>query len=88
MEILSSTAGLPGLFISCIFAGTMSTVSSGLNSIAAVVWEDILKPVCGHRWSNKKATNCNKIMDTVFHTQEKLKNMTCTIFEIKFWYVD
>lgn len=66
MEVLSNIRGLPGLFISCIFSGTMSTVSSGLNSMAAVVWEDFLKPTYSHRWSDAKATKFNKIMGIGF----------------------
>lgn len=35
--------GLPGLFVACIFASSLSTISSGLNAIAALIWEDFLK---------------------------------------------
>ncbi|CAK9295920.1 unnamed protein product [Gordionus sp. m RMFG-2023] len=35
--------GLPGLFISSLFSGSLSTMSSGLNSLAAVILEDIIK---------------------------------------------
>ncbi|ELU13534.1 hypothetical protein CAPTEDRAFT_189333 [Capitella teleta] len=38
--------GLPGLFISCVFSGGLSTMSSGLNSLAAVTMEDFIKPPC------------------------------------------
>lgn len=31
------------MFLSTLFSATLSTVSSGLNSIAAVIWEDFLK---------------------------------------------
>ncbi|XP_072031409.1 sodium-coupled monocarboxylate transporter 1-like [Amphiura filiformis] len=36
--------GYQGLFIACIFAGSLSTVSSGLNSLTAVTLVDIIKP--------------------------------------------
>ncbi|XP_071832645.1 sodium-dependent multivitamin transporter-like [Apostichopus japonicus] len=36
--------GYQGLFISCLFAGALSTVSSGLNAIVAVILVDIYKP--------------------------------------------
>ncbi|XP_069946558.1 sodium-coupled monocarboxylate transporter 1-like isoform X2 [Cherax quadricarinatus] len=40
MDRLSSVPGLPGLFVACIFSGALSTISSGVNSQAAVTWED------------------------------------------------
>ncbi|XP_060084537.1 sodium-coupled monocarboxylate transporter 1-like [Ylistrum balloti] len=43
MEIFSDLPGLPGLFVACIFSGALSSVSSMLNSLAAVTWEDFLK---------------------------------------------
>nr|XP_053635005.1 sodium-dependent multivitamin transporter-like [Cherax quadricarinatus] len=41
MDHLSSAPGLPGLFVACIFSGSLSTISSGVNSQAAVTWEDV-----------------------------------------------
>ncbi|XP_078583618.1 sodium-coupled monocarboxylate transporter 1-like isoform X1 [Branchiostoma floridae x Branchiostoma japonicum] len=43
MEILSWLPGLPGLFVSCVFAGALSTMSSGLNSLSAVTLEDFVR---------------------------------------------
>ncbi|ESO87861.1 hypothetical protein LOTGIDRAFT_179213 [Lottia gigantea] len=43
MEVLGYP-GLPGLFISCLFSGALSTMSSCLNALAAVTWEDFMKP--------------------------------------------
>ncbi|GBO36627.1 hypothetical protein AVEN_224593-1, partial [Araneus ventricosus] len=37
---------LPGLFVSGIFSGALSSVSSALNGMAAVTVEDFLKPYC------------------------------------------
>ncbi|XP_030840353.1 sodium-dependent multivitamin transporter isoform X1 [Strongylocentrotus purpuratus] len=36
--------GMQGLFVACLFAGTLSTVASGLNALAAVTLVDIVKP--------------------------------------------
>ncbi|XP_072048595.1 sodium-coupled monocarboxylate transporter 1-like [Amphiura filiformis] len=44
MDILGSYPGLPGVFVAALFSGALSTVSSGLNALAAVVAEDIIKP--------------------------------------------
>lgn len=37
--------GLPGLFVAGIFSGALSTVSSAINSLAAVSYEDFVKPI-------------------------------------------
>ncbi|XP_047134218.1 sodium-coupled monocarboxylate transporter 1 isoform X1 [Hydra vulgaris] len=37
--------GVAGLFTSCLFSGALSTASSGLNSMAAVALEDIVKKI-------------------------------------------
>ncbi|RWS09692.1 hypothetical protein B4U79_11790 [Dinothrombium tinctorium] len=39
----SSQPGMLGLFVTCIFSASLSTLSSGLNAIAALIWEDWLK---------------------------------------------
>ena len=41
MEVLGYP-GLPGLMLACIFSGSLSTLSSSLNSVAACIWEDFL----------------------------------------------
>lgn len=43
MDALGHTKGVPGLFLACVFSGSLSTISSGLNSLAAVIIEDIYK---------------------------------------------
>ncbi|KAK3863994.1 hypothetical protein Pcinc_030258 [Petrolisthes cinctipes] len=42
MDRLSGTPGIAGLFVACLFSGALSTISSGVNSQAAVTWEDWL----------------------------------------------
>ncbi|CAG2174567.1 unnamed protein product [Oppiella nova] len=43
MDTLSQYPGLAGLFVACVFSGSLSTLSSGFNSLAAITWEDIIK---------------------------------------------
>ncbi|CAF1306757.1 unnamed protein product [Adineta steineri] len=43
VETLGRIPGLTGLFISCILSTTLSTFSSGVNSMATVILEDIYK---------------------------------------------
>lgn len=45
VDALSQFPGICGLFVSGIFSATLSTVSSCLNSLAAVTLEDYLKPL-------------------------------------------
>jgi hypothetical protein len=37
--------GLPGLAVAGIFSGSLSTVSSAINSLAAVTLEDYIRPL-------------------------------------------
>ncbi|XP_037089110.1 sodium-coupled monocarboxylate transporter 1-like [Pollicipes pollicipes] len=44
MDTLGETPGVPGLFVAGIFSGALSTVSSGINSLAAITMEDFIMP--------------------------------------------
>ena len=37
--------GLPGAFVACIFGSSLSTLSSGLNAMATIIWDDYGKRV-------------------------------------------
>ncbi|XP_077983096.1 sodium-dependent multivitamin transporter-like [Glandiceps talaboti] len=56
---LGRIPGIQGLFISCLFAGAMSSISSGLNAIAAMILRDIVKPWRHHR-TKVTGTPCEK----------------------------
>ena len=43
MDTLSKYPGVAGLFVACVFSGSLSTLSSGFNALAAITWEDLLK---------------------------------------------
>lgn len=45
VDALSDYPGVPGLFVSGIFSACLSTVSSSVNSLAAVTLEDYIKPL-------------------------------------------
>ncbi|XP_071086332.1 sodium-coupled monocarboxylate transporter 1-like [Haliotis cracherodii] len=44
MDIFQGLPGMPGLFLAALFSASLSTISSGLSSLSAMTWEDILKP--------------------------------------------
>lgn len=69
MKVCSSIPGLPGLFIAGIFSGALSSVSSFVNSLAAVTIEDLVKPTL-RLWSvqlsEKKETLLTKLIALTF----------------------
>ncbi|KAL8184184.1 UNVERIFIED_CONTAM: Sodium-dependent multivitamin transporter, partial [Gekko kuhli] len=44
MDVLNGMPGLPGLFVACLFSGSLSTISSAFSSLAAVTMEDLIRP--------------------------------------------
>ncbi|XP_064093412.1 sodium-coupled monocarboxylate transporter 2-like [Macrobrachium nipponense] len=42
IDKLGFLPGIPGLFVAAIYSGVLSTVSSVLNALAAVIWKDLL----------------------------------------------
>lgn len=44
MTVLGDYPGMPGLFIAGIFSASLSTMSTCLNAMAAIVLEDFCKP--------------------------------------------
>ncbi|XP_013391934.1 sodium-coupled monocarboxylate transporter 1 [Lingula anatina] len=66
MDKLAFLPGLPGLFTACLFSGALSTISSGLNSLATVFTLDLFEQFCCKNMSDKRATITSKIMSVVF----------------------
>lgn len=64
MDLLGSYPGVPGLFVACVYSAALSTVSSGLNSLAAVCLKDFIQPY--YQFSEKRATNITKILGRLF----------------------
>ncbi|KAK6019509.1 hypothetical protein OSTOST_14854 [Ostertagia ostertagi] len=59
-DILQPTPGLFGLYVSCIMSATLSTLSSGMNSMAAAIYEDFLKQRLDGKITDHQATLLNK----------------------------
>ncbi|SPP82650.1 sodium-coupled monocarboxylate transporter 2-like [Drosophila guanche] len=47
-DIMGHLAGMPGVFISCVFSAALSSLSATLNSLAGVVYFDYIKPHIRH----------------------------------------
>lgn len=54
MDYLNHLPGAAGLFVSGILSGALSTVSSAVNSLAAVVVEDFIRPCCPSKRKNDR----------------------------------
>lgn len=69
MRVMGHMPGLPGLFVAGIFSGALSSVSSFVNSLAAVTIEDFVKP-CLLTWhlqlSAEKETLVTKMLAAGF----------------------
>lgn len=43
-DLLGAYPGMSGLFVSAVFSASLSSMSTGLNSMSAVILEDFIKP--------------------------------------------
>jgi len=68
MDYLSFYPGIPGLFVSGIFSATLSTVSSSVNSLAAVTLEDYIKPCIKTQWSENKMAFVSQMLVLFYGT--------------------
>jgi len=66
MQVMGDIPGVPGLFVAGVFSGALSTVSSGLNSLAAVCLKDFIASGCNIALSDEKQTIIAKVLAVVF----------------------
>ncbi|XP_071105138.1 sodium-dependent multivitamin transporter-like [Haliotis cracherodii] len=62
MDILGHLPGVPGIFISCIFSGSLSSLSSALNALGAVIPRDLIQPCCCGRINDRYLTIMSKLV--------------------------
>ncbi|XP_017060271.1 sodium-coupled monocarboxylate transporter 2 [Drosophila ficusphila] len=55
-DIMGHLMGMPGVFISCVFSASLSSLSASLNSFAGVVYFDYIKPRIRHTEAKANAT--------------------------------
>ena len=66
MQVMGDISCIPGLFVAGVFSGALSTVSSGLNSLAAVVLQDMFISACNMKFDEKKKTIITKSLAVGF----------------------
>jgi len=66
MQVMGDYPGVPGLFVAGVFSGALSTVSSGLNSLAAVCLRDFIQGGCNIQLTERKATFLTKMLAVGF----------------------
>ncbi|XP_071129767.1 sodium-coupled monocarboxylate transporter 2-like [Mytilus edulis] len=66
MDIMGHVPGVPGLFVASIFSGSLSTLSSGLNSLSAVLLQDIVKVYIAPDITDQRAALLTKVFAVMF----------------------
>lgn len=61
-DVAGHIVGMSGVFISCVFSASLSTVSANLNSYAGIVYMDLIKP---RRWYRHTERKANTIMKAI-----------------------
>ncbi|XP_055539155.1 sodium-coupled monocarboxylate transporter 1 isoform X1 [Wyeomyia smithii] len=68
MDTLGDYPGLPGLFVAGVFSAALSSLSTGLNSMSAVVLEDFFKPFTNRPLSERATAIIMRAVVGVFGT--------------------
>ncbi|XP_018319368.1 sodium-coupled monocarboxylate transporter 1 [Agrilus planipennis] len=68
MHIASFMPGLPGLFVSGVFSAALSSMSTGLNSMTGVIFEDLIKPRLRKPLSEAQASSLMKVIVVIIGT--------------------
>ena len=58
--------GVPGIFIAGVLCGALSSVSSGLSSLAAIAYQDFIQACLKLNISEKKSTIITKLLSLRF----------------------
>ncbi|KAM7346481.1 putative sodium-dependent multivitamin transporter [Cochliomyia hominivorax] len=70
VDTMGHIPGLSGLFVSGIFSGSLSSISSSISSLSAVTMEDYIKPWVAYRkkteLSDARSTFYSKVLNLVY----------------------
>lgn len=66
METLGGLPGLPGLFVAGVFSAALSSLSTGLNSMSAVILEDFFKMFAPKPLTKRQTSFIMRLVVVVF----------------------
>lgn len=66
MHTLGGIPGLPGLFVAGVFSAALSSLSTGLNSLACVMSEDLIKPILPSKLTERQTAIMLRSIVVVF----------------------
>lgn len=64
-DVAGHITGMPGVFISCVFSASLSTISALLHSLSGVVYNDYVRP---RKWFAHTDGNANLAMRLIIFT--------------------
>lgn len=64
-EIVGHIGGMPGLFISCVFSASLSTVSAYLNCVSGLIYKDYVCRIKAFRHTERRANVIMKLIIVV-----------------------
>lgn len=66
MSVLGQYKGMSGCFVAGVFSASLSSLSTGLNSLCAVLLEDFIKPACKDQLSERAIAIIMRLIIVVF----------------------
>ncbi|XP_076255549.1 sodium-coupled monocarboxylate transporter 2-like [Rhynchophorus ferrugineus] len=66
ITIMGHLKGVTGFFVAGIFAASLGTVASALNSLSAVTMQDFIQDACNYRINGKRGALCAKILSILY----------------------
>lgn len=71
-DVVGHISGMPGIFISCVFSASLSTVSATLNSFAGVFYGHYIRPLKLFQHNDRNANRFMKLTIVVVGTYSVL----------------
>uniref|UniRef100_T1HMC2 Sodium/solute symporter n=1 Tax=Rhodnius prolixus TaxID=13249 RepID=T1HMC2_RHOPR len=68
LEVSGHIRGLPGLFMSGVVCAALSSLSTGMNTVAGTIYEDFVEPLFSKKPSEKQASFIMKALVVLFGT--------------------
>lgn len=64
-DVVGHISGMPGVFVSCVFSASLSTVSATMNSLAGIAYNDYLRPLNLFKHTDSSANFSMKLITFV-----------------------